>query len=123
MRRPAVDFPFHSESGCALGRIYWSGQYVNSPGQPVHAMNELVFCYVTRGLCDFESAAGVRRLTPGDLMVLPPGRRRGYRPPPGETWDERYITCCGPLIDLWRQLDLIAAEEEVWRLLPVDYWV
>lgn len=123
MQRPAVDFPFHSDVGCPLGRIYWSGPYADSPGQPVRAQDQLVICYVTRGKCDYQDENGKRRLTAGDMMVLVPGRARGYRAPPGETWDEHYVSCDGPLIDLWQREGLVGGDDFIWRLLPVDYWV
>lgn len=122
-KRPAVDFPYHCETGCALGRISWSGPYVRSPGQPMRVIDQLVFVYVTRGVCEYEDDDGVRRLSPGDMMVLPPGVRHRYHAPPGEDWDERYIACDGSLIDLWQREGLVSRADVVWRLLPIDYWV
>src|SRR5206468_1006015 len=118
-----IKFPFQCETGCALGRISWSGPYRNSPGQALRLVRDVHFVYVTRGVCDFEDASGIRRLGAGDMMVLVPNRRYGYRAPPGAEWDEHYIRCDGPLVDAWLAKGLIAASDPVWKLLPVDYWV
>jgi len=85
---------------------------------------ETRFVYVTRGVCRFEDEAGnVRDLTAGDMMVLCPNFACQYRAAPGEEWDEQYISCIGPLIDMWSRDGLIRASEPIWRLLPVGYWV
>jgi AraC-like DNA-binding protein len=84
---------------------------------------DLVFVYVTRGVCEYEDDAGRRRLGPGDMMVLPPGLRHRYGAPSGKEWDERYITCDGPLIDMWQREELVKRDDVIWRLLPVEYWV
>ncbi len=123
MRRPAVDFPYHSETGCALGRISWSGPYVRSPGQPMSKDEFLHFVYVTRGVCEFEDENGTRLLSPGDMMVILPGKRKRYQAPPGEEWDERYIKCDGPLTVMWQKEGLITPDDIIWHLQPVEYWV
>lgn len=122
-KRPAVDFPFENETGSPIGRITWSGPYVNSPGQPLRVVNDLHFIYVTRGVCNFEDDNGIRTLGPGDMMVIVPNRRHGYSAPPGHEWDEHYIRCSGPLVDLWLSSGLIDESDLIWKLLPVDYWV
>lgn len=121
-KRPAVDFPYHSETGCALGRISWSGPYLNSPGMPMHQRDSLGFVYVTRGVVEFESEHGLRRLSAGDMMVMPPGRSYRYQAPAGESWDERYIKCDGPIVNEWVARGLVSADDLVWHLLPVNYW-
>ena len=124
MKRSAVDYPYHCETGCSLGKITWSGPYVRSPGHAMAATVEFRFVYVTRGVCIFEDDAGnSRHLTAGDLMVLVPGRAYRYGAPRGDEWDEHYITCMGPLIDLWVQDGLVSMDDPVWKLLPVGYWV
>jgi len=124
MKRLAVDYPYHSEKGCSLGKITWSGPHIRSPGQPVDRRNELRFVYVTRGICICEDEAGkTRKLTAGDMMVIVPFCGFGYRPAPGEQWDEHYIVSSGPLVETWQRDALVSAEDPVWRLLPVGYWV
>lgn len=124
MQRPAVDYPYHCETGCSLGRISWSGPYVRSPGQPMREVDDLHLVYVVRGVCEYEEEGGLkRRLTAGDMMVIVPGMRHRYGAAPGEEWDEQYLRCEGPLIHLWQREGLVSLGDSFWRLLPVDYWV
>ena len=124
MKRLVIDYPYHCETGCPLGKISWSGPYVRSPGQPLSRQPELRFVYVTRGHCVLEDGEGTRRdLTAGDMMVLVHGGAYGYRAPQGEEWDEHYITCIGPVTDMWREMGLVNANDPIWRLVPVGYWV
>ena len=124
MKRPGVDYPYHCETGCSLGRISWSGPYAQSPGRPMMAVTDLRFVYVTRGLCTLRDQDGMeRQLTAGDMMVLLPGIPYSYQAPADEEWDEHYISCSGPLFDLWRRDGLVSDVDPVWRLLPVGYWV
>ena len=84
----------------------------------------LSLVYVCRGVCEYlDDHGGKHRLKPGHLMVIPPGVRRAYGAPAGDEWDEHYVSCDGPLIDLWLSQGLISPEDPFWRLLPVDYWV
>lgn len=124
MRSP-VDLPFyHSETPSAVGRITWAGPYVNSPGQPLGTVNTYAFVYVTRGVCEYSDSTGkCCRLTPGDMVIRFPGFKQGYHPLPGQTWDERYIRCDGPLLEMWHKATLISTADPIWRLLPVKYWV
>jgi len=124
MQRPAVDYPYHCETGCALGRITWSGPYVRSPGFVMEDVTALALVYVCRGVCEYvDESGGKRRLKPGHLMMILPGTRGRYGAPPGEEWDEHYITCDGLLPQLWQRQGLVSADDRFWRLLPVDYWV
>jgi len=124
MQRPALDFPYHCETGCSLGRIVWSGYYARSPGQAMGTLEGISIVYVVRGRCDYEDESGTRRrLAPGDIIIRVPGYRQGYRAPAGEAWDEQYIHADGPLMDMWVQDGLVDKADLLWRLLPVDYWL
>jgi AraC-like DNA-binding protein len=124
MKRVVIDYPYHCETGCSLGKILWSGPFVRSPGVNMSQVPELRFVYVTKGICQFKDDRGYQReLIAGDMMILLPNLRFEYHAAPRNEWDEHYIACNGPLIDMWINDGLVTAADPVWRLLPVGYWV
>jgi AraC-like DNA-binding protein len=62
-----------------------------------------------------------RRLQPGDVVVVVPGRPHMYGPEDGDRWGDTFIVFDGPLADAWRPHGL-DHQVPVWHLGPVARW-
>jgi AraC-like DNA-binding protein len=77
-------------------------------------LQEYQAIYIVRGDGEFESkAVGNRRVLPGSLMLLFPGKWHRYRPRRAAGWDEYWISFGGGQIELLTERGFISAEQPV----------
>jgi len=71
----------------------------------------------------FDADGGMRRLAPGDVLMLFPGREHRYAPEDGATWTQFWICFEGPVFDAWREAGLLDPANPIRRALPVERWL
>lgn len=70
----------------------------------------------------YRDAAGHdRRVVPGDVILVSPGRQHMYGPEAGDRWGDSFIVFDGPVADAWRPHGL-DHPVPLWHLGPVQRW-
>lgn len=110
-----------------LGRVRMAGFIRNSEGVGLDVMRifgSYALVYLLEGQGRFCDSLGTDRpVAAGDLLLVFPDIAHRYGPVGNRDWTEFYLVFDGPAFDLWRTRGLLTAEDPVWHLEPIAYWM
>ena len=91
---------------------------------PKRVLPHFTLVYVLRGGGSYEDETGLHfDVSPGDAIIVFPGREHWYGPPAGDRWDELYLVFEGSVFDLWRDEGCFDLSKPVISLHPTEYWL
>lgn len=124
---PETRLLFSDETNSPPGRVSIAGYLQSVRGaarRPSRVLGNYALVYLLDGGGSFrDQTHGVRRVQPGDLLLLFPEIAHAYGPGVREAWSEFFVVFDGPVFDLWRQIGILNPAEPVRHVEPVAHWL